>query len=71
VTTEKCYDKVAIVWLPKDILAIRPDWSDEQCADALHYVRRELKDRSIEYGWEVLEHLLDERGCAHLIRRGQ
>jgi hypothetical protein len=36
--------------------------TDEQALEALQKVSKHLRDRSIEYGWEVLEMLLSMDG---------
>lgn len=48
-----------IVWCTEDIEDIRPDWSKEKVDDIAHLVSKQLHDRSIEEGWEILEILLD------------
>ena len=50
VTTE-----VVIKWLPDDVKTLKPEWSDEQCEDALDEIANNLIDRSIEIGWEIME----------------
>ena len=50
---------VTISWCPADIKELRPDWSDEQCMQALAHIGGYLEDRSIELGWEVIEDLLN------------
>jgi hypothetical protein len=47
-----------IVWLPEDVLTLRPEWSDEQAVEFLDNNSKHLVDRSIEYGWQVMESLL-------------
>ena len=47
-----------ITWSVDDIKSIRPEWSDEECAEAARYVAKVLQDRSTEEGWQILEDLL-------------
>ena len=53
-------EAVTITWLPDDVKSLYPDWTDEQCADALHQVSKYLVDSSIESGWEILGILLQD-----------
>lgn len=54
---------VTISWCAADVKAIRENWSNEQCIEALERVGRWFEDRSIELGWETLEiHLNLEYG---------
>lgn len=50
--------KVEIVWQPEDVQALRPDWSIERCDEWLDRNRKSLIDRSIEFGYGVMEDLL-------------
>ena len=50
---------VQVTWCPADVKAIREDWSDEKCMEALDKVAGYFEDRLIESGWEILEILLD------------
>lgn len=52
-------NKVYIVWSYEDILALRPNLSDEQALELLNKCARGLKDSSTETGWEILETLVD------------
>ena len=51
-------EAVTIKWLPADVKSLYPDWTDEQCAEALHQISNYLVDSSIESGWEILGVLL-------------
>ena len=54
------YEKyVETSWCPADVKAIRENWSDEKCMEALNTISRWLEDRLIESGWEILETLID------------
>jgi hypothetical protein len=37
---------------------LRPDWSDEKCAEWLAQWESKIQDRLTELGWEVIETLL-------------
>lgn len=55
------YEKyVEISWCPADVKELRPDWSNEKCAEELFRVSRWFEDRLIELGYETLEFFLDE-----------
>lgn len=47
--------EVVIKWVPEDIKTLRPEWTNEECEDALADAAKSLVDLSIEYGWQVLE----------------
>jgi hypothetical protein len=47
-----------IKWDTADIASVRPDWDAEKVEEAAHYASRDLEDRSVEYGWETLDILL-------------
>ena len=49
---------VTIKWVSADILSLRPDWTHDECEAFLDSVHKPLQDRSIEFGWELLEGLL-------------
>lgn len=51
---------VTISWCANDLLTLRPSWSLDQRASALHDIGNRLEERSIELGWGVLEDLLDD-----------
>lgn len=46
---------VVIAWTSEDIKTLRPDWSEEQCEDFLQRIEDVLRDRSIEFGWTIIE----------------
>ena len=48
-----------IVWGVGDIQGLRPDWTSEQCEEWLCNNRKNIIDRSVELGWEVIETLLE------------
>jgi len=52
--------KVTIEWCEGDVQTLRPDYSDEECQEALDSIGKHLRDRSIEKGWEIMEFLLDD-----------
>lgn len=52
----KAYAQVS--WRAEDVLDLRPRWTLERCEDELASVEKHLRDRSIEFGWEVLDDLL-------------
>lgn len=47
-----------IAWTAEDVLTLRPEWTKEQAEDFLCENERQIQDRTIEIGWEVLEALL-------------
>jgi hypothetical protein len=55
-------DKVSIIWSFEDIQALIPSMSNEDAKDILNDIGRSLKERSIEFGWEVLQTLLLDEG---------
>lgn len=52
----KCY----IAWCWCDIQSLKPEWTEQKCQNALDIIKKQLKDRSIEIGWEIMEILLDD-----------
>ena len=44
-----------IVWCADDIQSIRPDWSDDKCAEAMGMIAKVLKERSTEEGWQIMK----------------
>lgn len=52
--------EVIIMWTAEDIKTLRPNWTDEQCEEALQGMEKHLCDRSVEFGWAVIEELLDD-----------
>lgn len=55
-------DQVHISWDAEDVQTLSMHMTDEQALEALQKVSKHLRDRSIEYGWEVLEMLLSMDG---------
>jgi hypothetical protein len=53
---------VTIKWGPDDIARIRPDWTYDQCAEALCDIEDKLVERSIRLGWELLYNDLKQEG---------
>ena len=47
-----------ITWCGLDVKQMYPEWSDEQCLEALDFVCGDLEDRSVEEGWNILDSLL-------------
>ena len=54
--------QVHISWDAEDVQTLCMNMTDEQALEALQKVSKHLRDRSIEYGWEVLEMLLSMDG---------
>jgi hypothetical protein len=50
--------KAVVTWCAEDIQTIKPDWSLEQCQEFLESNVRNIQDRLIEVGWEVLDALV-------------
>ena len=48
-------EAVVIAWTVDDIKKLRPDWTEDQCADFLDRIEDILRDRSIEFGWTIIE----------------
>lgn len=48
-----------IVWCSEDIQGFKPDWTLEQCEDWLYNNCKRIIDRSVEFGHEVIETLLE------------
>jgi len=46
---------VVIAWTAEDIKTLRPGWTEEQCEDFLQQIENVLRDRSIEFGWTIIE----------------
>ena len=46
-------------WCADDVATLRPDWTEEQCEEALSRIEKHLQDRTIELGWEVMDCLLN------------
>lgn len=52
--------KVTITWTWRDIETLHPDWSEDECKSYLMKVSKTLQDRSIEFGWVILEEATNE-----------
>lgn len=50
---------ITITWTAEDVLTLREEWTIEQAGDALDQIGNQLRDRSIETGWGIMEILLD------------
>jgi hypothetical protein len=48
-----------VTWAAGDVETLRPDWSLAKCEAFLQDNQKHLRDRTIEYGWRVMEDLLD------------
>lgn len=48
-------------WHVGDIQALRPAWTDEQCAEFLREHSRPIQDAMVEAGWAAIETLLPPR----------
>lgn len=48
-----------VVWVAEDILTLKPDWTEERAAEFLDKIDRKLQDRTVEFGWGVIESFLD------------
>lgn len=53
-------DRVSIQWCWEDIQSLRPEWDEDKCVDVLSCLCKDIKDRSVERGWEVIEYLIDD-----------
>ena len=49
------YDKVVIKWSWEDVQTLRPKLSKEESLVMLEKISRNLEERSIELGWEIME----------------
>lgn len=45
-------------WQVGDIKTLRPDWTDEQCAEFLSANSRHIQDAMVQAGWTAIEVLL-------------
>lgn len=52
-------NQTVIKWSAEDVQQLRKDWSLDKCQDFLDRNGRQLNDRLIEVGWEVLEALIN------------
>ena len=48
-------------WAIEDIQQLRPNMTDEMAEDFLIKNQKHIRDRSTEFGWTVIESLLDEQ----------
>jgi hypothetical protein len=51
-------NEVAVKWVGEDIKAIRPDWSADKCDEVMGEIGKQLNDRVIEVGNDVLYYLV-------------
>lgn len=56
--TDLSHVQVVIKWVPADVATLRPEWTEDQCAEWLDQNRKYLVDRSIEFGWDVMDSLV-------------
>lgn len=49
---------VVIRWSWEDIQSLRPKLSQTQCMELLDEISKGLHDRSVEFGWEIMETLI-------------
>lgn len=54
--------QVSITWYPEDVQQLVNGLSLDEATEALQKVSKNLRDRSTEYGWEVLEIALSMEG---------
>jgi len=52
--------EIVVRWSWFDIQAMHPQWTEDQCRDALHKVDDYVHERIVELGNEVLEQVLYE-----------
>lgn len=50
---------VIVKFVPEDVLSLREDWSVKQCEDFLSRNSKQMQDRLIELGWQVMQDLID------------
>lgn len=51
-----------VTWRAEDIQTLKPNWSMDKCEEWLSDYERNISDRLIELGWEVIQTLLDITG---------
>lgn len=51
---------VTVEWTAEDIMNIRPTWDYDKCSDELTAIADLLQERSIEFGFDLLDSLLDK-----------
>lgn len=49
---------VNVSWCYEDIKLIKPRWSKKRCEEFLECNEDNIRDRSIEFGWEMIEQLI-------------
>ncbi len=47
-------------WHPEDVQALKPKWSLKKCEAWLSKNETNISDRLVEYGWGVMEALMDD-----------
>ncbi len=47
-----------VAWTADDVLSLRENWTEERAMDFLLEKENDIRDRTIEHGWEVIEGLL-------------
>ncbi len=52
--------KSYIVWCWDDVQSLKPTWSEEKCQTVFDKINKQLRDRSIEAGWEIISILIDD-----------
>jgi hypothetical protein len=53
-------ETISIVWSWEDIKHLHPKWSEMKCRKMLRLIEKHMIDRSIEYGWIIMEYALEE-----------
>ena len=48
-----------ISWCALDVKSLYPEWTDEQCINAINSIAEELEDACIASGWGAMELLLN------------
>jgi len=46
-------------WCALDVKSLYPEWTDEQCIDAIDSIAEQLEDACIASGWGAMESLLN------------
>jgi hypothetical protein len=60
-SNEKVDGFATVTWRPEDVKSLRPRWSIPRCAAELAKIEKDIQDRLVERGWEVLQNLLPEK----------
>lgn len=50
-----------VAWTPEDVLSFRPEWSRDAAEAWLEEHSREIQDRLVALGWDVIRDLLPPR----------